>query len=104
MTFGALTTFRSVDEQRENLILTASIGAFSGPFTAAIARKFQQDCWDYSFRLLPYCASFLAIGILLQIIPLPFRSFQRTFRLTMWCLGLLGWFGGVQASLFFALV
>ncbi len=103
MTFRVLTS-RSVDEQRENLILTASVGAFSGPFTGTIAGNFRKNCWGHSFRLLPYCALLLATGFVSQIIPLPFQPFKRTFRLSMWGMGMLGWFGGVPASLIFVLL
>ena len=37
-------------------------------------------------------------GFLFQIIPLPFQRFSHTTRMALWCIGLLGWFGGALAS------
>lgn len=78
--------------------LTASLGSFSGPFTGAIARGFQSCCLEFSLSLCPYCGSVLGIGLLFQFVPLHSGRFEHGFRLTMWSLGLLGWFGGVLIS------
>ena len=83
--------------------LTAAVASFSGPFTGAIARGFQSCCLKFSIGLCPYCGSILGIGLVFQFIPLPFGRFERGFRLAMWSLGLLGWFGGVLVSFAHAL-
>lgn len=83
--------------------LTASVGSFSGPFTGAIARGFQSCCLQFSLSLCPYCGSILGIGLLFQFVPLHFGRFEHRFRLTMWSLGFLGWFGGGLISFAHAL-
>jgi hypothetical protein len=81
----------------------ATVGAISGPFTGAIARNSQSCCLQFSRSLLPYCGSFLGAGVLFQLVPLPFQRFASGIRLTVWCVGLLGWFGGALVSFAHAL-
>ena len=81
----------------------ATAGAVAGPFVGAIARQFQSCCWNASLGLFPYCAAVLGIGVLGQVVPFPFARFERAVRLTLWCLGLLGWFGGGFVSFLHAL-
>ena len=99
---GALTLFallaNSESDRRWIWITTATAGSISGPFTGAIVRHFQSCCWQNSVMLFPYCAAILGVGTIAQVIPLPFRRFVRGVRLTCWCVGLLGWFGGVLVS------
>jgi hypothetical protein len=102
LTFAALNG-GSESDRRENQIAAATLGAVSGPFTGAIARHFQSCCWQFSVTLFPYCALFLGVGLIAQIVPLPFRRFESPVRLASWCIGLLGWFGGVLVSLAHAL-
>lgn len=90
VTFLALNA-GSVSDRRENWIVAATLGAVSGPFTGAIARHFQSCCLQFSLSA-PDCVAFGA-GVLFQIVTLPFQRFARAARLTLWCLGLLGWFG-----------
>ena len=82
--------------------IAATLGAFSGPFTGAIARGFQRCCWQFSLGLFPFCGAFLVCGLLMQIIPLP-AWHQRAVRLTAWCIGLAGWFAGIPVSFLHAL-
>ena len=107
LAFAALTFLAlnagSESDRRENRIAAATIGAVSGPFTGAIARHFQSCCLQFSFSIFPYCALFLAAAVLFQIVPLPFQRFAQATRLTLWCVGLLGWFGGVLVSFAHAL-
>jgi hypothetical protein len=107
LVFAALTfcvlNAGTESDRRENWIGRATIGAVSGPFTGAIARRLQSCCLKSSLSLFPYCATFLGAGILFQIVRLPFERFSRVARLTLWSLGLLGWFGGVWVSFFHAL-
>jgi hypothetical protein len=93
----------SASDRRENQIAAATLGVVSGPFTGAIARSFQSCCWNFSLSIFPYCAAFLGVGVLSQVIPFPFHRFERPVRLTLWCIGLLGWFGGVLVSFLHAL-
>lgn len=107
LTFAALTYFAlnsgSESDRRQNAIVTATVGAVSGPFTGAIARNFQPCCLQSSLAIFPYCAFLLGLGVLCQIVPLPFQRFAGATRLTLWCIGLLGWFGGVLVSFLHAL-
>ena len=107
LAFAALTFFAfnagSESDRRDHGMAAATIGAVSGPFTGAIARRFQSCCLQFSFSIFPYCALFLGVGVVFQIVPLPFQRFARAARLTLWCLGLLGWFGGVLVSFAHAL-
>jgi hypothetical protein len=102
LTFLALNAGTESD-RRQNQIVTATIGAVSGPFTGAIARQFQSCCWKFSLAVFPYSALILGAGVICQIIPLPFRRLERAVRLTLWCIGLLGWFGGALLSFAHAL-
>jgi hypothetical protein len=105
--FAALTFFAlnsgSESDRRGNQVAAATLGVVSGPFTGAIARHFQPCCWQFSLAVFPYCALSLGVGALCQFVPLPFRRFERGVRLTLWCVGLLGWFGGALASFAHAL-
>lgn len=93
----------SASDRRENWIWAATVGCVSGPFTGAIARHFQSCCLEFSLSVLPYCSLLLGMGVLMQFVPLPFQRFERGVRLTCWCLGLLGWFGGILVSFAHAL-
>jgi hypothetical protein len=84
-------------------MVAATLGVVSGPFTGALARHFQSCCWRFSLALFPWCALFLGAGLLGQIVALPFERFERTVRMTLWCVGWLGWFGGAWVSLAHAL-
>lgn len=107
LTFAGLTFLilnsGSESDRRERAILTATVGAVSGPFTGAIARNFQPCCLKFSIAIVPYCALLLGVGIVFQIVPLPFQRLAGATRLTLWCIGLLGWFGGVLVSFLHAL-
>lgn len=74
-------------------IVLTTLATATGPMVGAVARHGQSCCLRFSLTLLPWSGGFLAVGVLFQIIPLPFQRFAREVRLTMWCLGLLGWFG-----------
>src|SRR5436305_14302722 len=107
LVFAGFTFFvlsqQSASDWRGNWNVAATVGSVSGPFTGAIARHFQSCCWQFSVTLFPYCALFLGVGVLAQIVPLPFQRFEHTVRLTFWCIGLVGWFGGALVSFAHAL-
>ena len=93
----------SESDRRERPMVAATLGTVTGPFTGAIARHGQACCWRFSVAVFPWCALFLAVGILFQVMPLPVRRWERAVRLTLWCIGLLGWFGGALVSFLHAL-
>lgn len=75
-------------------IVVTALATATGPMVGAVARNCQSCCLKFSLSLMPWSGAFLATGILFQFVPLPFHRFARALRLTMWVLGLLGWFGG----------
>ena len=81
-------------DRRENAVVAATVGSFSGPFTGAIARRFQTCCWQAAMAVFPYSAALLGLGVLAQIVPFRAGRFERSIRLVLWCAGLAGWFGG----------
>jgi hypothetical protein len=105
--FSLLTVWwlshQSPSDRRENWNVATTVFTFTGPFAGAIARHFQACCWRFSLGLFPYCAGFLLLGIIGQIVPLPFQNGQRPFRIGAWTLGLLGWLLGAPVSFLHAL-
>lgn len=80
--------------------VVASIFAFSGPFTGAISRGHWH--WTgsgygaFGMLVLPYCGTALAVALLFQLLPL--RLMKMKIRISIWILGLLGWFAGTLLS------
>ncbi len=97
LVFGGFTLFLVCQPKNNeglgNIVMT-TIATVAGPMVGAVARDFQSCCLECSLTLLPWSGAILTVGILFQIVPLPFQRFARAVRLTIWCLGLLGWFGG----------
>ena len=81
----------------------ATLLTFCGPFTGAILRPFQSDCWWFAGKLLLYCAPVLIFGVIFQLVWLPFRRGALVLRIAAWVLGLLGWFAGAACSLMYAM-
>jgi hypothetical protein len=81
----------------------ATLLTFCGPFTGAILRPFEPDTWKAAYGLLLFCAPALGLGIIGQLVPLPFRRGARGLRIGAWVLGLLVWFGGSFLSLMMAM-
>ena len=64
--------------------------------TGAIARNCHGCCPAFSLSLLPYCGAFLVGGTLPLFIKLPFQCGASAVMMSLWVLGLLGWFlGGI---------
>jgi len=107
LVFSAFTAFalsrQPISDRRDNWNVAATSLTVAGPLTGAIARHFQDCCLKFSLGLAPYCAGFLLMGTLCQIIPLPFQKGRVPFRITAWVLGLLGWFMGAPISFLHAL-
>jgi len=85
------------NEGLANLVIT-TLATVTGPMVGAVARNCQSCCLKFSLTLLPWSGAFLATGILFQFVPSSFQRFAKALRLTMWCFGLLGWFGGGVVS------
>lgn len=75
-------------------VFLATISTITGPLTGAIARDFQGCCLRFSLSLMAYCAPFLFIGVIMQLIKLPDRKWIRVIALLLWTLGWLVWFMG----------
>src|SRR5580765_3507004 len=97
VTFPVLSQ-QSKSDWRDNWNTLATLGVISGPFTGAIARHFQSCCSQFSFALFPYCAALLVGGMGFQLVPLSPKAKEGFFRLVVWCVGLLAWFGGGVVS------
>ena len=74
--------------------MLTTLGTILGPMTGAISRNCQGCCPAFSLSLLPYCGAFLAAGTLPLFIKLPFSRGASALRMTLWIVGLLGWFFG----------
>jgi hypothetical protein len=84
------------------LVLLTTCGTVLGPMTGAISRNCQSCCLKASISLLPYCGASVILGTMPLFIKLPFRRGSTVFRMTMWIMGLLGWFLGGIVSFFHA--
>jgi hypothetical protein len=83
-------------DNHNRLVFLTTCGTILGPMTGAISRNCQSCCLKFSLGLLPYCASFLAIGAIPLFLRLPFQCGASAVRMMMWIVGLLGWFlGGI---------
>jgi len=78
------------------LVLLTTCGTIFGPMTGAISRDCQSCCLNFSLSLLPYCVAFLILGTIPLFVRLPFKRGTSIVRMTVWIVGLLGWFlGGI---------
>jgi hypothetical protein len=83
-------------DNHNRLVCVTTCGTILGPMTGAISRNCQSCCLQFSLGLLPYCAAFLVIGTIPSLLKLPFQCGASAVRMTMWIVGLLGWFlGGI---------
>lgn len=96
--FTALTSWiadHGIDQyDHRRLVILTTLGTILGPMTGAISRNCQSCCIAVSLSLLPYCGAFLIAGTLPLFIKLPFQRGASAVRMTLWIVGLLGWFFG----------
>ena len=85
------------------LVLRATLATVTGPFDGAIARPGDEAAWMAARWCLPVCASFLLLGALCQLIPLPLRRGAFAFRIGTWSVGWFVWLVGAILSLMNAL-
>jgi hypothetical protein len=93
----------SPGDVRERPVLLTTLATITGPFTGAIARHGQSCCLDSSLRLARFCGPALALGILAQLVPVPFARGRGAMRLAAWTAGWLAWLLAGPASLLHAL-
>ena len=93
--FTALTYFAvssgSPSDVRERPVVLTTLATITGPFVGAIARHSESCCLDFSLRLAAMTGPVLALGLIAQVVPLPFRRGRRAVRLMLWTLGWLIW-------------
>lgn len=77
---------------RERPVLLTTLATITGPFVGPIARRSQSCCMDFALSLAAVAGPILALGLIAQAVPLPFRWGRRSFRLTLWTLGWAAWF------------
>ena len=88
----------SPSDVRDRPVILTTLATISGPFVGAIARHGQSCCLDFSLKLAAICGPILALGLIAQVIPLPFRRGQQAVRLLLWTLGWLTWLLGGLVS------
>jgi hypothetical protein len=93
----------SPGDVRERPVLLTTLATITGPFTGAIARNGQSCCLDFSRRLALFCGPALALGILAQLVPVPFARGREAVRLAAWTASWLVWLLAGPASLLHAL-
>ncbi|HEX8200519.1 MAG TPA: hypothetical protein VF590_08525 [Isosphaeraceae bacterium] len=88
----------SHSDVRDRPVALTTLATITGPFVGAIARNGQTCCLGFSLRLAVACGPVLALGLISQLVPLPFRRGQRAVRLGLWTLGWLVWLSGGPVS------
>lgn len=96
--FVALAAIDKGGDYKRQVISTTA-ATILGPMTGAVARDFQGCCTRFSLQvLLIVSGPALLVGILMQLIRLPFQKGQFATRMTFWCIGLFVWFFGAFIS------
>ena len=93
----------SPGDVRDRPVALTTLATVTGPFVGAIARNGQSCCLEFSLRLAAICGPVLALGLIAQVVPLPFRRGQQAVRIALWTLGWLVWLSGGQVSFLHAL-
>ena len=88
----------SPSDVRQRPVAFTTMATITGPFIGAIARDGQSCCLGFSLWLAAIAGPVLAVGLLAQVVPLPFLRGQRTLRLVLWTLGWLVWLFSGQVS------
>ena len=83
---------------RQVIVTTAA--TILGPMAGGIARDFQGCCVRFSlWVLLIFSGPGLLVGLLMQVIPLPFQKGAGIVRMAFWTIGWMMWFlGGFISS------
>ena len=93
----------SPGDVRDRPVVLTTLATIAGPFTGAIARNGQGCCLRVSLKLAVLRGPVLALGILAQLVPMPFRRGREAARLALWTLGWLAWLLGGPVSFLHAL-
>jgi hypothetical protein len=81
----------SPSDVRDRPVALTTLASIAGPFVGAIARNGQSCCLQYSLTLAAACGPVLALGLIAQVLPLPFGRCQWTVRIGLWTFGWLVW-------------
>jgi len=93
----------SPGDVRQRPVVTTTLATITGPFVGPIARDGQSCCLEFALVLAAITGPVLAVGLIAQVIPLPFRRGQRFVRLFLWTLGWFGWLASGHVSFTHAL-
>ena len=94
----------SPSDVRDRPVILTTLATITGPFVGAIARHGQSCCLDFSLKLASICGPILALGLIAQVVPMPFRRGERVVRLVAWALGWFVWFSGGLVSFLHAFI
>jgi hypothetical protein len=75
LTYLAVST-ESPGDVRDRPVILTTLATITGPFVGAIARHGQSCCLRFSVGLAAISGPFLALGLLAQVVPLPFGRGQ----------------------------
>ena len=90
LTYLAVSSGSPGDVRQRPLLLT-TLATVTGPFVGAIARNGQSCCLEFALWLAGVCGPVLLLGLIAQVVPLPFRRGRDAVRLTLWTLGWFAW-------------
>lgn len=102
LTYLAVSSGSPSDVRQRPVVLT-TLATITGPFVGPIARNGQECCLEFAIFLAAICGPVLALGLIAQVVPLPFRQGQRAVRLSLWTLGWLVWLASGHVSFMHAL-
>lgn len=81
----------SASDVRQRPVMLTTLATITGPFVGPIARGGQECCLEFAVSLAVVCGPILALGLIAQVVPLPFRRGAGAFRLGLWTFGWLAW-------------
>lgn len=90
LTYLAVSSGSPGDVRQRPVILT-TLATITGPFVGPIARGGQSCCLAFAMVLAAISGPVLAVGLLAQVVPLPFRRGRPAVRLALWTLGWFAW-------------
>jgi hypothetical protein len=88
----------SPDDVRDRPVVLTTLATITGPFVGPIARHGQACCLRAALHIAAVLGPVLALGLIAQVIPLPFRRGRQVFRLGLWTLGWFAWLCGCIVS------
>jgi hypothetical protein len=88
---------------RDRPVLLTTLATITGPFVGPIARHGQACCLHAALVIAAVLGPILLLGLIAQVVPLPFRRGQQVFRLGFWTFGWFTWLFGCSVSFSHAL-